>query len=821
MKRRNVVVWLTVFALVVSLAAMVRTVRADEGDSANTQETGKVILTGNGSVGEAMAQAASGSKIVIRAVCSDEAKAKSGWNIGGLCVDGTWEAQEKYWIVLDHDPVAGETIRAEYYVDEVLKYAAETYESSEIKVNIYNGFDVKDVSIVEPPKPEGTVILTSNGSVGEAMAKAAAGSKLIVRAVCYDGTMANDGWNIGGLSVDGSWVAEEKYRIVLDHDPVTGELVRAEFSVDEVLKYATETYGSSEILVSLCNGFNVKDVAIVEPAKPDEPTEPATPDIPDPEGTVILTGNGDITEEVKAAASGSKIVIRAICGSENASAGWEIGGLFFEGTWATEKIYMIKIADNAVAGDLIRIEYPVDELRTFVENNYGSAPIFVNIYNGFMVHDVAIIEPAKPEEPVIPEIPDPEGTVILTDNGWISEALAKAAPGSKLIVRTVCNEVKANTGWDIGGLCVDGTWTVDDKYKIVLEKTPAVGDLICAEFSVDEVLEGAAALGSDKIMVNIYNGFSVHDVAIVEPVVTVEKPVTFTVMFEVNGGSEVASQTVKASETAVKPEAPTKKTFELAGWYEDKDFAKEYDFSKPVTSDITLYAKWTKVYKILASGVNATDPNEAGANSGNGNATENGSGSGNGNAADNGNSGEGGNNNGSNDNLGKNENTVAQDAESLVYVLDDEDAEQESSDAFDKMLVDGEEKELGVDYTARPGCTIIEFTPKLLRELSVGVHTIDFVFTDGVLSTTLEVTAPKATQEEKKTQEETPTVVPTEAPEKKAEETKQKAETGDKNTPNTGDGSSMLLWVVAAMIALLGVGMPLAYRKNAGKAGRR
>ena len=313
-----------------------------------------------------------------------------------------------------------------------------------------------------------------------------------------------------------------------------------------------------------------------------------------------------------------------------------------------------------------------------------------------------------------------------------------------------------------------------------------MGELISAEFSVDEVLNSAAALGSDKIMVNVYNGFAVKDVAIVEPTVAVTKPETFTVTFEVNGGSEVAAQTVKASEAAVKPEDPTKETFALAGWYEDKDFAKEYDFSKPVTSDITLYAKWTKVYKIIASGVDAVDPNEADA----------GSGDSNGNAADNGNSGESGSNNNSN------KNTVAQDTKSYIMILDNEDKAQESSDAFEDMYVDGKKRERGVDYTERPGCTIIEFTPKLLKELSIGVHTIDFVFKDGVLSTTLEVTAPKTASEVK-------------TPEEPAKEPEAKAETGDKNTPNTGDGNHVILWAVAALIALLGVGMPMVYRKGA------
>lgn len=34
--------------------------------------------------------------------------------------------------------------------------------------------------------------------------------------------------------------------------------------------------------------------------------------------------------------------------------------------------------------------------------------------------------------------------------------------------------------------------------------------------------------------------------------------------------------------------------YTFVGWYEDEDFKTEYDFTTPVTSDLTLYSKWTK-----------------------------------------------------------------------------------------------------------------------------------------------------------------------------------------------------------------------------------
>jgi len=67
---------------------------------------------------------------------------------------------------------------------------------------------------------------------------------------------------------------------------------------------------------------------------------------------------------------------------------------------------------------------------------------------------------------------------------------------------------------------------------------------------------------------------------------------TYTVSFESNGGTPVASQTVKQGETAVMPVNPNKYGFTFGGWYVDGAFTIAYDFSAVVNSDIVLYAKW-------------------------------------------------------------------------------------------------------------------------------------------------------------------------------------------------------------------------------------
>ena len=78
----------------------------------------------------------------------------------------------------------------------------------------------------------------------------------------------------------------------------------------------------------------------------------------------------------------------------------------------------------------------------------------------------------------------------------------------------------------------------------------------------------------------------------------------YSVYFDSNGGSKVASGTVKGGKVA-KPEDPTRKGYKFLGWYlEDK----AYDFSSEVKDNMTLKAKWlleNAYIKTRAKGANS------------------------------------------------------------------------------------------------------------------------------------------------------------------------------------------------------------------------
>lgn len=68
---------------------------------------------------------------------------------------------------------------------------------------------------------------------------------------------------------------------------------------------------------------------------------------------------------------------------------------------------------------------------------------------------------------------------------------------------------------------------------------------------------------------------------------------TYTVTFNSSGGSSVSSQTVQSGSTITSPTTPTYTGYTFGGWYITLNTA--YNFSTPITSNITLTAKWTAV----------------------------------------------------------------------------------------------------------------------------------------------------------------------------------------------------------------------------------
>lgn len=103
--------------------------------------------------------------------------------------------------------------------------------------------------------------------------------------------------------------------------------------------------------------------------------------------------------------------------------------------------------------------------------------------------------------------------------------------------------------------------------------------------------------GTNAVVVTGHVSINAQDVMPMEiydiPPQTPPAPVvTYTVTFDSNDGSAVPSQSVVSGELAIEPDDPTRTGMTFVEWCSDEELTTAYDFTTPVTADITLYAKW-------------------------------------------------------------------------------------------------------------------------------------------------------------------------------------------------------------------------------------
>ena len=103
-------------------------------------------------------------------------------------------------------------------------------------------------------------------------------------------------------------------------------------------------------------------------------------------------------------------------------------------------------------------------------------------------------------------------------------------------------------------------------------------------------LEGILASGGSVVKVK-----AVASSGISSSTAELEVPyVYYTVLFDSNGGTPVEFQSVREGGLVKEPVAPTKEGFEFIHWYKDQEEVP-YDFNTPVTSEFTLYARWSQI----------------------------------------------------------------------------------------------------------------------------------------------------------------------------------------------------------------------------------
>jgi uncharacterized repeat protein (TIGR02543 family) len=153
------------------------------------------------------------------------------------------------------------------------------------------------------------------------------------------------------------------------------------------------------------------------------------------------------------------------------------------------------------------------------------------------------------------------------------------------------------------------------QYSGTVSWAPAVSGTFAAETAYTATITLTAKTGFTLQGVS-ENFFTVAGAiatnAVDSGVITAVFPTTipiYTVSFDSNGGSVVASQYISEGGTVSRPTNPTKSGFGFVNWYSNADLTNPpYDFNTPVTGDITLYAQWSTTFYTVAFESNGGEP---------------------------------------------------------------------------------------------------------------------------------------------------------------------------------------------------------------------
>ena len=93
----------------------------------------------------------------------------------------------------------------------------------------------------------------------------------------------------------------------------------------------------------------------------------------------------------------------------------------------------------------------------------------------------------------------------------------------------------------------------------------------------------------------VKKGYTDSDIAEFIYTVVEDAPLRYNITFETNGGTILSAQSVLENEKIEQPETPVKEEYLFEGWFKEPECENIWDFeTDTVTTDITLYAKWTE-----------------------------------------------------------------------------------------------------------------------------------------------------------------------------------------------------------------------------------
>ncbi len=151
--------------------------------------------------------------------------------------------------------------------------------------------------------------------------------------------------------------------------------------------------------------------------------------------------------------------------------------------------------------------------------------------------------------------------------------------------------------------------TISDKFEIYRLKDN--NEIISYGFILAKTTNGILFQGTDNFYLTdkSYTGFNntIHTTydTVISDIVTLSES-RKAVNFDLNGANRLI---VNKNEKVAQPTDITRDGYKFMGWYTDAEGTTKFDFNTPITTDITLYAKWEKIDEDNIGGENKNTSN--------------------------------------------------------------------------------------------------------------------------------------------------------------------------------------------------------------------
>ena len=238
-------------------------------------------------------------------------------------------------------------------------------------------------------------------------------------------------------------------------------------------------------------------------------------------------------------------------------------------------------------GLTIDVKYALDEHTLTFETNGGSAINPVTVRHGNAVARPA--DPTKDKYTFIGWYADPEfteeydfATVLEADKTIYAKFELTSTPIGDIYVRYDVLHIKQ---------LPDGTYDLANaEVEHLSAKKDSTVTAVAKNYSATHHFFNSKLGTLTGTAIQPYKGV---DGKPVYTILSVYYDLDFhTLTFDTMGGSKIAPETVRHGLTVAKPKDPVNGGYIFDGWYTDKTFRHRYDFSTPLTEDITIYAKW-------------------------------------------------------------------------------------------------------------------------------------------------------------------------------------------------------------------------------------